>query len=182
MPDKAYYLKEIRPAQTVYRDALAMWLEAFPTNERRDENLQEKFLQEKDTFTAHALYREGMSEMLGAVYLWRFPTFIYIEHLFTDSRLRNRGLGTVLLEYLMKDEQLPFVLEAELPDTPLSLRRIGFYERNGFRVCPQTYTQPPYRAGEKPLPMHLLTNQPDAVLPCFEEVVRTIYKEVYGVS
>jgi len=52
----------------------------------------------------------------------------------------------------------PACLEAELPETELAARRIGFYERHGFTVnADYPYFQPALTPGGSPIPLHLLT-------------------------
>ena len=64
----------------------------------------------------------------------------------------------------------PVVLEVEMPliKGDITHRRIGFYRRQGFSLRRIPYKQPPYREGDKWLPMT-------------ELVCETIYREVYGV-
>ena len=72
-------------------------------------------------------------------------------------------------------------LEAELPETELAARRIGFYERHGFTVnTGYPYFQPALAPDGDPLPMHLLTTGgacTSAELRAMETLVHT---RVYG--
>mgnify|MGYP000774958686 FL=1 len=72
-------------------------------------------------------------------------------------------------------------LEAELPETELAARRIGFYERHGFTVnADYAYFQPGLAPGGDPLPMHLLTTG-GARTACELRAMETlVHTRVYG--
>ena len=72
-------------------------------------------------------------------------------------------------------------LEAELPETELAARRIGFYERHGFTVnADYAYFQPALAPGGSPLPMHLLTTG-GACTACELRAMETlVHTRVYG--
>ena len=63
-----------------------------------------------------------------------------------------------MLDALLARFDKPACLEAELPETELAARRIGFYERHGFTVnADYPYFQPALTPGGSPIPLHLLT-------------------------
>ena len=86
------------------------------------------------------------------------------------------------MKHLLHELPLPFVLEAEVPTDDLSRRRVGFYERQGFRVWDKDYVQPPYRRGGRPLPLYLMVAGETDAMPPVDTVRRAIYREVYGVE
>lgn len=160
-----------------------LWIEAFPENERRNTVLQKKMLAEDARFCAYILqHTDSSQEVLGAVYLWQFPEFVFIEHLVTAPQLRNRGFGARMITLLKERYHTPFVLEAERPTTALSKRRIEFYQRNGFQICSKEYLQPPYHKEGEPIPMYLLTTDVNYTSDKYEEIVALLYKEVYQIS
>lgn len=97
-------------------------------------------------------------EPVAYVSVWEFEHFIYIEHFMVDPSCRGTGIGSEILQTLLEQFHKPFVLEVEAPDParPITERRIAFYARNGFVLWPQTWMQPPYRRGQKPVPMRLM--------------------------
>ena len=96
-----------------------------------------------------------------------------------DTLARNaREFG--LTYYGLGNEKNGIILEAELPETDLSRRRVAFYERYGFKICPKPYFQPPYHAGEAPLPLLLMYYGWDSLDGKFEEIRDTLHANVYG--
>ena len=83
-----------------------------------------------------------------------------------------------MLEHIAK----PLVIEVETPDNELSIRRIGFYRRNGMRLWEgYDYMQPPYRPAGNALPMLLMSSGDIDPQADYTDVVSTIHRKVYGV-
>ncbi len=177
-----YKLSTLSIDSPLYTIAHKLWVEAFPKNERRNTALQQKMLTEDPRFCAYILqHTDSSQEVLGAVYLWQFPEFVFIEHLVTAPQLRNRGFGAKIITLLKECYHTPFVLETECPTTALSKRRIEFYQRNGFQICSKEYLQPPYHKEGEPIPMFLLTTDVNYTSDKYEEIVALLYKEVYQI-
>ena len=58
----------------------------------------------------------------------------------------------------------------------------AFYRRCGFEVSERPYLQPPYRRGEQPVPLVLMTTDAVWLEKHHEEVVRVLAERVYGVK
>lgn len=76
----------------------------------------------------------------------------------------------------------PIVLEVELPNDEMSIRRIGFYERVNYKLWKNEYSQPPYRKGDEYLPMHLMVYGDLNSEKDFDRIKYNLYKEVYLVE
>ena len=76
----------------------------------------------------------------------------------------------------------PVVLEVEIPADEMSKRRIGFYERLGFKLDNHVYHQPPYREGGEWLEMRLMTYGNVDLEYSFEQVKNCLHRNVYGVK
>lgn len=144
---------------------------AFPKNERRDEADARALLARSDY---RPLFIESEGERVGLFSLFDLGELLFIEHFLILPEHRNRGLGAGALS-LLAGRML--VLEIELPTTPMAKRRLGFYERNGFFVNALDYAQPPYRNGDAPTPMHLLSSP--ARLPRPWAVAGMLYEKIY---
>ena len=60
----------------------------------------------------------------------------------------------------------------------MAVRRIGFYERNGFRVICKDYVQPSYRKDEDSCPLWIMgTDMPDDMQACIQNIKTNVYKE-----
>ena len=80
------------------------------------------------------------ADLLGYAALWTAPDIplVLLDYLGVTASRRNSGLGAEVLTRL-KQQNRPIVLESELPiagdraeENDLRLRRIRFYQRNGF--------------------------------------------------
>lgn len=89
----------------------------------------------------HPLALTDQGRQLGYALLWtgEDPDYALLEYLGVMRGLRNGGLGAEMLALL--GERFPHLFgEAEAPTDPdpavneLRRRRLGFYERNGFRI------------------------------------------------
>ena len=146
--------------------------ESFPPDEYRPYEEQAALLKDRH----YRLYTNLERTVLLS--LWHFPDFTFIEHFAVSPRLRNQGLGRQILSEVLISLSVPVILEAELPDTELAQRRLGFYQRNGFFVNPFPYLQPAYAPDRKPVPMQILSTEP-LTRKAFEDAKRTLDSQVY---
>lgn len=151
---------------------------AFPPQEYRKLAELRTYTDSKSNFVANIIL-DGYKPV-GLISYWFFEHFYYIEHFAINPALRNQGYGQKVLHSLCKKFKLPIVLEVELPTDKTSQQRINFYQRNGFTLWEKTYAQPPYRAEDGYLPMHLMVYGNLSCERDFEEVKKRIYKEVYN--
>jgi len=154
------------------------YLSSFPISERRDFELVKNLLVGNPAFKINALMKEEI--YVGFITAWTFETFIYVEHFAIDEKARNGGIGAKALKQFMELCKLPIVLEVELPQDEFSKRRIGFYERLGFRLNHHSYKQPPYRPGGEWLDLLLMTYGNLDLNDQYEVVKDTIHDKVYG--
>lgn len=156
--------------------------ESFPEGERREDDRQRYNVDNNPLFTTYLINDEEADISVGVITVWRFKKFCYVEHLATSPNIRNKGYGNKIIRTLLDGcKDITVVLEVELPEDEMSKRRIGFYERNGFRLCTKNYLQPPYRLGGKPIPMYLMFSGCESIDEDFENIKAEIYSNVYGV-
>lgn len=156
-----------------------LYLESFPLSERRDTKLMFD-LYKRDTIFTISIIEEN-SQYVGFLTYWSFNDFIFAEHFAISPDFRNGGFGGKVMKLFIKSVQQPIVLEVELPSTILSERRIGFYQRLGFRLWEDIpYQQPPYLVDGKPVPMKLMTYGDLDLNKNLQEVRDSIYSAVYS--
>ncbi|MGF9696271.1 GNAT family N-acetyltransferase [Paenibacillus sp. MABNR03] len=153
--------------------------QSFPESEYREYAEQKKLL-------SNPLYRllteeNGQNEVIGFLAGWEFETFRYVENVAVSPSIRGSGIGKQIMERFMKESDMPVILEVELPDDDLRRRRIGFYERLGFRLEDYTYVQPALRAGQPAMPLQIMSYPKGLTSSEFEMVRKVLYKEVYGI-
>ena len=86
-----------------------------------------------------------------------------------------------MLRHLTEGVSPSVLLEVEMPETDFARRRIGFYERNGFRVRDEfKYIQPPYSPGQPSLELLLMTHG-DVPLRSSLDLAEML-SDVYGVG
>lgn len=151
---------------------------SFPPDEYRPRQAQQALLAQRN-YRAYTVKDPNSGALQGVLTLWQLDGFAFIEHFAVDATLRNRGLGAQILNQVLSGLDCPVCLEAEVPETELAQRRIGFYQRNGFHVNSYPYLQPSYGPGRKPLPMVLLSAGRALSAEEFDRVKKAIYREVY---
>ncbi len=152
---------------------------ALPPDEHRSYTAQKALFAEP----AYAiLTREAEGKMIAAMAVWQFSDFRYIEHFAVDAARRGQGIGAAMLgEYLRQDARRA-VLEVEPPETPMAVRRIGFYTRCGLSLSHFSYEQPPLNPGDGMLPLMLMSSGGVMTDEEAAAVRDTLYREVYHFS
>ena len=172
-------LREIQTTDPFYAFVEQLWLAAFPDDERRSIDAQRYNADHNPVF--HCMLAEDENEAIGFFTYWDFGLYCYGEHFATQPSVRNQGYGSRIIRALHDHIQRPLVLEVEMPNDDLSVRRIHFYQRNGLQLWEgYDYIQPPYSASTTALPMLLMASQELNPQQDFDQVVRTIHHEVYG--
>ncbi len=154
-----------------------IFVKSFSEDERRIKEKQYALL-------SNPLYNldtyEENDRTVAYIAYWDFGDFLYVEHLATEPEMRGRGIGGKMLKDLIKQKNRLTVLESEKPDEEIAKRRIGFYDRLGFKVNSYEYFQPSYGKGKEELSLLFLSN-PRLLAPDeFEKIRRTLYKNVYN--
>ena len=172
-------LREITTADPCYPFVERLWVESFPEVERRDTLAQRNNVDANPVF--HCVLAENEGQPIGFLTYWDFDSFIYGEHFATDPAWRNCGYGKQIFRAVLDHVARPFVLEVEIPDTEMSSRRIGFYERNGMIIWNDIpYTQPAYRVGGESLPMRLMATHDLQPEKDAAAIIRAIHRYVYN--
>ena len=181
-PFVMYFPFEFIPLTSASRHvekACRLYETAFPECERRPTDAWLALMTSEPTFHAMAVGTETI--FAGFLTYWEMSGFLYVEHFAIVPEARGGGIG----EYMMRQFLQSFphvVLEAEPPTDEMTRRRIGFYRRCGFEISKRSYLQPPYRRGEQPVPLVLMSTDPAWLEVRFEDVCRVIAQKVYGVG
>lgn len=70
----------------------------------------------------------------GIAVIWELGICRYLLYLAITEEQRNRQLGSKTLQTLLAESPLPIIGEVERPINDMNVRRIAFYQRNGFHV------------------------------------------------
>lgn len=155
--------------------------EAFPPEERRNEEQQRWTTEHDARFHCNALYTDNC--FVGLLNYWHLARFVYVEHLAISPEWRGRGLGSQALEWLKRQTKMPLVLEVEPPVGITEQLRVRFYERNGFVLWTKAlYLQPAYQEGYESVPLKLMVYGALNEDVDLDEVRRLIHTSAYGLS
>ncbi len=149
---------------------------AFPPNERRAFEDVLELLEDK-RFSLFAV--TFGNEVIGMLSKWDFDTFVYIEHFAISAAFRCKGMGSHVFKQLMMAENRQIVLEVELPENEIAVKRICFYERFGCIICHEPYIQPPYDKNKASVPMLIMTKYAISTSNEFNKIKKTLHLEVY---
>ena len=152
-PQEEVELRRVRAEDApMLRAADALYLEAFPPEERRD-RIDARLGDPR--FRLDAILLDGA--FAGFITHWELGAFVYGEHVATLPALRGGGLGRAALLQVIRSSPL-FVGEAECAERgPMALRRLAYYARLGLRANDFPYMQPSYGPGKPAVPMCLLS-------------------------
>lgn len=124
----------------MYHSAIELYSQSFPPHEQRREKSQQEIMSHDD-YHFNLIYDDTL--FVGCILCWETAEFIYVEHLYISSELRNRKYGQRTLEELKKQNKT-IILEIDPILDDISKRRKGFYERVGFKANPFLHIHPPY--------------------------------------
>lgn len=159
-------------ANDVFVRLAELYAEAFPIEERRElEQLKEMLKTEKAMYFNIV---ECDGELAGLFVYWDFGTFYYLEHLAVFSEMRNKKIGQQVLDWVKEHLKGARLLEVEPAETEIAIRRINYYQRNGYQILDKGYLQPPYRQGGEDFPLWIMGNEvePESVLTEQLEIIR----------
>ena len=152
---------------------------SFPTDEYRPFD-EQKALFEKDEYKVYI--REVDGEIQAFIAIWEFASLVYIEHFAVNPLYRNIGIGSDILREVTASTNKLVCLEVEPPNEDISIRRIGFYERNGFYLCNHHYMQPAISDGRRPVPLRIMTFGKKIGKLKFNDIKYILYTNVYNKS
>ncbi len=152
---------------------------SFPSDEIRTLDLQ-KDLFKNDKYSFFAVFKDGV--LVGLITEWDFDDFLFVEHLAVREDLRGKGIGTELLKIYLSGKNKRVVLESDRPCDSISIRRIRFYERVGFKLNLFDYIQPSYGEGKNPVPMFLMTFPDEISESDFFYIRDKLHRIVYGLD
>ena len=145
----------------------------FPEDERRNsKQFQQLFLNQKVEILG-IFYEKNF---VGYAIIWNLSDFAFLEHFEIFPEFQNQKLGSIFLKQILQ-KYAHLVLESE-PKTlnEDAVRRIKFYENNGFYILQEDYIQPAYSLEKNPLTLWLMANYHPERL---EFVKENIYDVVY---
>ena len=164
----------------LFEDFYSIMEGSFPKEERRSRQGFLELISSCEKYRIFSLLEGG--RLIAFFTIWDFSDFSFGDHFAVLESIRNKGIGAKLLEKVFSLSKLPFVLEAELPDTKIAEHRLNFYGRNGFKINEFPYLLPPMQEGCEAVPMRILSYPESLSESEFNSIKKTLYKEVYNVK
>lgn len=150
---------------------------SFPEIERRTDKGQKALFNENEYRVIG--YKDKNDDVTAFIAFWDFEDFIFIEHFAVDKSIRGNGVGSKFISEFLNNSEKNIVLEVELPEDEISIRRIEFYKRMGMTLNDYEYVQPPLQKGKELLPLRIMSYPKRLSQDEFENIRREIYKKVY---
>lgn len=156
-------------------ELLPIYTEAFPPIERRNEKQLKRLIEENDSMYFNAIHFEG--KIAGLFVYWDLKDFFFLEHLAVSADMRNYKIGQQVLDWIANNLNRLRLLEVEPEgNDEFSARRIGYYERNGYKILDKNYQQPSYSDKGLYYPMWIMGNYESSK---FTDYLEKIIAEVY---
>lgn len=161
-----------------FDEMFAIMEESFPKDEYRTRAGQRKLFEQPE-YQVYAMRDEDTGNIKGFIAVWDLETVVFVEHFAVNPNFRNGGLGSKILQELRGKFDKPLCLEVELPENEMAVRRIGFYERNGFFLNRYPYKQLPLAEGQNEIPLYIMTTGKAVDEMEFQEIRELLYETVY---
>lgn len=154
---------------------------SFPVDEYRTYDEQKALLDNRE-YEIYILPDSDENTIKAFIAVWKFDSFVFIEHFAVNPIYRNKGIGSEFLRELVHMLGEMVCLEVEPPNNETASRRIGFYERNNFCLNKYPYTQPPISTGRNPVPLMIMTYGRHINNMEFAKMKETLFTQVYKQS
>lgn len=124
--------KIIKRTDSLLEKVPALYESAFPDDERIETEKFMMMIENCRSMTFYAITEDN--EFCGMAVIWELGICRYLLYLAVLEEKRNQNLGSMTLEQLLKESDLPIIGEVERPVNNINKRRIEFYKRNGFHI------------------------------------------------
>ena len=180
-----YRLEKILPSDTGFEQAMAIYEQSLPSNERQPRLVIEDRLNQ-GLCTLYGVMEDNA--VIGMMVIWIFEDtpFTFLDYLAVHQDYRGKGIGEFCMQQIREEfEKLnkSMLIEVEDPDfgedRVTKIRRIRFYEKCGAKWLANTpYIIPPLD-GTDPTPMLILVVANDKITQLNGASVRDILRRIY---
>lgn len=124
-----------------FDDVMKIYQASFPIFEQRTLKTQIEAL-ENEMYYCTIICENGM--LIGLIFYWKYGKYTYIEHLAISPNLRGKNYGSKILKAFCEDNKHT-ILEIDNPIDEISIKRLNFYSKLGFKLQDFQHIHPPYR-------------------------------------
>lgn len=136
-----------------FKKAMEIYKVSFPIFEQRTINDQIEALKDKN-YHFDVIYHKD--EFVGILLYWDMNGYKYIEHFAIDSSLRGKNYGSRVLKEFCKNNK-NVILEIDPPIDEISIKRLKFYSKLGFKLQEFNHIHPSYRKECKSHSLKIMT-------------------------
>jgi GNAT superfamily N-acetyltransferase len=136
-----------------WEESWVIYQSNFPSGEQRSLADHKRAL-EDDRYHCMAILEDN--QVAGILFYWKLPPFVFAEHLAIGEALKGQGIGSEVLSVL-KQQVGRLILEIDPPEDKVAVRRMRFYQREGFILNPYLHLNLPLRIGQEKLPLRIMT-------------------------
>jgi len=151
---------------------------SFPPTELRTKERQYALLH-NPCYKLYGNRKEDAAGFAAVLATWEIEDILFLEHFAVREDCRNVGYGGKVLDMFFDLKNMPIILEAELPQSDLTKRRIGFYQRHGYCLNEYKYVQPPMREDGIFVPLAIMTKPREISETQFRHYRSLLYRIVY---
>lgn len=169
------YVRIKRSTNKLFEKCYVLYIKSFPLEERRDKKDQIEVLKNKDYYYEAILEGENF---IGLRLYWEYNDCIFFEHLAISHKERNKGYGTKAFRD-MQNKGKRIILEVEPPEDKMKEKRIKLYESLGCIINDYDYYQPPYRKGDSPTKLYIMTYPKTINERTYKEFIEFTRNNVY---
>lgn len=124
-----------------FDDAMKIYQASFPIFEQRTLKNQIEALEDEMYYSSIICEND---KLIGIIFYWKYGKYTYIEHLSISPSLRGKNYGSKILRDFCKDNK-DTILEIDNPIDEISIKRLKFYSKIGFKLQDFEHIHPPYR-------------------------------------
>lgn len=126
-----------------FKEAMEIYKISFPIFEQRVLKNQIEVLEHKEY---HCTVICENNKLIGILFYWEHDNYRYIEHFAIDKSLRGKNYGSKILNKFCESDK-ETILEIDMPIDEISIKRLQFYSKLGFKLQEFEHIHPPYRKG-----------------------------------
>lgn len=138
-----HFIRLISTSHPQWEKAWDIYNNSFPIFEQRTKGDQIEAMKD-DMFECRVYVKDN--DVVGILFFWQYDIYRYIEHFAINPQLRGQNYGSEILMEFCNSNHTTF-LEIDLPIDEVSINRLHFYERLGFKMNEFDHVHPPYRKG-----------------------------------
>ncbi len=142
-------------AGRLWDEVWKLYIDSFPEHERRRISSHNLASENPEFFTTIAVEN---GHLLALLFYWKHEKMIFIEHLAVNPSMRGKNIGSsILRNFVEQHTGSNIILEIEPPEDELTIKRLRFYERIGFKSNNYPYMHPSYCRNGKVHPLVILS-------------------------